>query len=426
MIDEAIVHVGMHKTGSSSIQNTLHNLHPKSCSATGYLKLNSPNHSGFFMTILSKNPEDYHAHKLNGRSKEEVRKIQARYAKQLESALASFSFKKVVVSAEDLSAPDVTAEMLENLKLALSRHCRRVRVIGYVRPPVGYMQSAFQQRLQGGTQQNFEMRFLWPRYRKRFETLDQVFGKENVDLVPFRSQSLFRGDVVLDIAARAGFDLNERVLVRDNESMSLEAMAILFVFRKFQNSVGYEGFTSDNNRLIKMLSEIGSGKLVFAKDLVEPVMNSQRDDIEWMNERLGVSIEDTPRGSERAIGSLEDLFSVATANRDALWGLVSKHGKHVKGEDPIAQLVDRLYLITVKGVLAYQDAGTGAMDDFAVFRDAAQPPDVFLREAAKLFSRAEREVATTFGRMAESAKRKVAPGAGVQVRNESQSIREAR
>jgi len=48
MIEEAIIHVGMHKTGSSSIQETLHHLEPRRRSSVGYLKLNSPNHSAFF------------------------------------------------------------------------------------------------------------------------------------------------------------------------------------------------------------------------------------------------------------------------------------------------------------------------------------------------------------------------------------------
>lgn len=147
MIEEAIVHVGMHKTGSSSIQATLHNLASEPDAPAGYLKLNSPNHSGFFMTLLSEKPEEYHAHKLNGRTKEEAKEIQKRFERDLEDALSVFDSRVLIISAEDLSAPSVTENMLGRLKGILSRYCHSLRVVGYVRPPVAYMQSAFQERL---------------------------------------------------------------------------------------------------------------------------------------------------------------------------------------------------------------------------------------------------------------------------------------
>jgi len=405
MIEEAIIHVGMHKTGSSSIQETLHHLEPRRRSSVGYLKLNSPNHSAFFMTLLSDKPEEYHAHRLNGRSKNEVRRMQFAYARRFESALEDFEFKKVVLSAEALSSPVVTAKMLDCLKISLSKYCERIRIIGYVRSPVSYMQSAFQERLKGGVLRDFELKCLWPHYRKRFHTLDEVFGRDNVDLVPFVGGSLLQEDVVLDFAQRAGVDLHPNDLIRSNDSISLEATALLFVLRYFENVPRYNGFTVDNQRLVSALSGVGKNKLIFSSESVMPILQAHRDDLGWINNRLGSSIDDLPLASDETIGTVDDLFSVARRSKDALLQLLDKHTTVGQADTGAAELLDRLYLLAADGGLIRRGNGPEASDDFAAFRDPAKTPEALLREAAWHFSRTESEVAATFRRMADVATR---------------------
>lgn len=400
MIEEAIVHVGMHKTGSSSIQHTLHNLIAQPDSAVGYLKLNSPNHSEFLMTLLSERPEEYHSHRLNGRTVAEVQEIKQQHEQQFKAAISAFCGRVILISGEDLSAPGVNVNMLTRLKELLLNHCHSVRIIGYARPPVAYMQSAFQQRLKGGVQRDFKIQGLWPHYRKRFETLDQVFGKENVEIVLFKPELLYQNDVVLDFARRVGFILKEEDQVRTNESISLEACAVLFTLRKLEKALPYAGYTVDNNRLVATVSDLGKGKLTLATELVQPVLQANQADLEWINQRLGHSIEDKPREASNNIVSEGDLLEIAVSQGDALWDMLEKESLNCNGEPSTSQLVDRLSLLTANGPLYYQELGVSKISDFLNKSD----PALLLEKAANLFTHVEPEVASTFQRMIGPAK----------------------
>lgn len=404
MIEEAIVHVGMHKTGSSSIQDTLHNLASEPGAPVRYLKLNSPNHSGFFMTLLSEQPEEYRAHKINGCTKAEARAIQQRFESDLEERLSAFGSRRLVVSGEGLSAPGVTEGMLVRLKRLLLRHCRSVRVIGYVRAPVGYMQSAFQQRLKAGVQRDLDGQTLWPHYRKRFGTLDQVFGKENVVLVPFSPDSLYQGDVVLDFARRTGFELSREDLRRTNESISLEACAVLFAMRKLEKVAPYGGYLIDNERLVRAVSCLGKGKLVFSPELVQPVLQAHCADLDWINERLGQSIEDEPRDASNSIESETDLLDVAVKHSPELWRLLEEEAVACEGRLSTAELVDRLSQLTARGPLAHQrEVETTQSGGGAALHEG--DPASLLEQAAQVFAQTTPEVASAFRRLVGPAQR---------------------
>jgi hypothetical protein len=423
MIDEAIVHVGMHKTGSSSIQETFSRL---SMDGVKYLRLGgSPNHSGFFGTLLSENPENFHPNHMNGRGVKESRERKFRFLETLHSELSQATENKVIISAELLSAPWVTADMLDDLRSILLTYCTEVSVVGYVRPPIGYMQSAFQQRLKEGNLSELSPKPLYPYYRNRFEKLDTVFGVSKVRLVPFRPADLIDGNVVTDFGKRIGIKVDEGMAVRTNESLSLEACATLFAFRKFVKHAVYDGFTSDNNRHWQCLSRIGGKKLTLSSALVGPVLDAKRSDIDWMSARVGTSIEDAPQASESAVGSEEDLLSVAMENRDALWSLLDEHGQGPAGEAGAAELVDRLQLLVAREPLAYWDAKAQATEDFAVFRDAEQSPEALLREAAQLFSQTEPEVASKLRRVTTSAKRQVSREGAAKAPDKPRPAREA-
>ncbi|WP_281662143.1 hypothetical protein [Halomonas sp. Alg239-R46] len=352
MIEEAIVHVGMHKTGSSSIQDTLSQLPME---GVEYLALTSPNHSGFLATLLPEKPEKHHSHVRNGRSVAQVKALKESYVKLLHDALKSVKKPRVLISAEYLSQPDESISELVHLREILLSYCKRIRVIGYVRGPIGFMQSAFQQTLKGGSNLSFNLLSVYPNYQQRFGKMDKVFGKENVDLVPFVKNSLHNGDVVQDFARRIGFVLSAEQIVRTNESLSLEATALLYAFRRFGgNSPGYEGFNRDNNTFVAAFTELGQKKLAFSESAVMPLLEANQHDIEWISERLGVSILDEPSSSTEAIGSEQDLLEVAHANRMAIWELMKQVSPLTPNMQGLAQLVDQLRTMHAKSISPLQ------------------------------------------------------------------------
>ena len=69
------------------------------------------------------------------------------------------------------------------------------RVVAYVKRPISFMQSAFQQRIKTNLRRLDVASGLWPKYRDRLEKMDEIFGRENVDLHVFDSSTLIKGDV---------------------------------------------------------------------------------------------------------------------------------------------------------------------------------------------------------------------------------------
>lgn len=357
MIEEAIVHVGMHKTGSSSIQETLSQLPMQNVE---YLSLGSANHSGFFATVLADNPERYHGHARNSRSTAQVQALKESYTQRLNNVLKTTEKPRILISAEYLSRPDEEGKELEYLKDILLNYCKNIRVIGYVRPPVGYLQSAFQQRLKGGKSLTFNLHSGYPDYYKRFSRMDSIFGKENVELVAFGKDSLQNGDVVQDFSHRIGIELQPEQIVRTNESLSLEATALLYTFRRFDGkAAAYKGFNKDNSLLIELLTALGSQKLAFSESAVMPVLESNRKDIDWMSERLGVSILDRPSNSPQAIGCEDDLFKVADANRMAIWQLLQQAEPLTHDPRSIARLIDQLQILHARDMPPIQTPELG-------------------------------------------------------------------
>lgn len=352
MIEEAIVHVGMHKTGSSSIQDTLSQI---TMPEVEYLSLNSPNHSGFLATLLSDAPQKHHSHSRNARSVEQVQALKDAYTRKFHHALKTVKKPRVLISAEYLSRPTEKLDELKKLQNILLKYCRRIRVIGYVRPPYGYIQSDFQQQLKGGGSLDLNDLKIYPHYRRRFEKMDIVFGKENVELITFKSEMLHNNDVVQDFVRRVGIKLGANQIVRTNESISLEATSILYVFRRFGRKVaGYEGFNHDNSLLIETLSKVGNQKLLLSGSLLAPELKDKQSDINWVSERLGASILDEPTLSENAIHSEQDLLKVAYDSRKTIWELYNKNMLLEANDARLAQLVDWLYTLNARNYLLLQ------------------------------------------------------------------------
>jgi hypothetical protein len=318
MIEECIVHFGMHKTGSSSIQQSLHGL---KTSEFEYLELGVPNHSGILINLYARDPMQHHSNIKAGRDIKKVRERQKSMNRILENALNSSQAKSIIISAEALSAPLIDSSGLNQFKELLLGFCIRIKLIGYVRSPISYMQSAFTERLKGGVNTpSLECFNLWPNYQSRFDRLDQVFGRDSVHLIPFNKKFLFSDDVVLDFIKRIGLEIQDIEPKRINESLSLEAVSLLYIYRHFIGNThhGYSGKHHDDQKLVEVLSKIGNSKLHFGEKILTPLLENNKKDLDWISQRLGVNITDHPDRSDDLINCENDLFQVAQRNIDSL------------------------------------------------------------------------------------------------------------
>lgn len=298
-----IVHFGMPKTGSSSIQATLFGR--PGDQRLRYLHGGSANGSGTLATAFMVHPERFHVNRKLGLSTEEIEArrdaLLADLERQLEQPAALY-----LISGESLSnfhLPD-----LRNLVRWLSRRVDEVVAVGYVRPPRGFMESAFQQNVKTADA-DLDFAHLYPGYRERFERMDKAFGAENVHYWKFDPARFPEGDVVLDFAQRIGVDLAGVQIKRVNEALGRDAVSLLYCFRQHGPGFGSgPGALVVNGLLTRAVSALGGPKLRFDDAALRPVIEAQREDLAWMESRLGARLDETPQSGGDALHDAQALL----------------------------------------------------------------------------------------------------------------------
>ncbi|MFN7003887.1 MAG: hypothetical protein ACK4NW_10725 [Roseinatronobacter sp.] len=337
-----VLNIGMHKTGSSAIQQSLHGFERNGVS---YFNIGLPNHSAIFATMFMPNPESYGAHRKNTRSLEDVHELRDKFFRRSAKLRRKLDgFHTVIGSAEDLVLMDVPT--LIALRDWAENNFDDIALVGYVRPPLSFMTSSLQQRVAGGVGWSF--RKLYPHYRDKFEKFDTIFGRERVTLVKFDRATLHAGDVVLDFARRAGVDLRPEDVISANESRSLETTAALNAQRVLGRGwLNYPGSPRDNNALVTALRALGTGKIVLHPETMAAVVARHKDDLDWMAARLGVDFVDTPSADAahdpNAIRTEEDFLTIASGQLPQILDLIrAEAGDRQVDPQIVANAVDML------------------------------------------------------------------------------------
>lgn len=341
---EAIIHPGMPKTGSSSIQATAVANVPEGWS---FPDTKSGNMSGRFVLFFENHPHEHFSFKARGMSADEVQIERARHFLKFEKKLKKSAQKKqnILFSAERIS--NAPANAIKRMADLYRENGYKPRVVAYVRKPVSFMQSAFQQGIKVNIRHLNLNTMYWPRYRNRFEKFDEIFGRENVELSVFDKDALYDGDVCVDFFNKIGVDVPREKIVRVNESLSLAACALLFSQRNLGEGFvqGFKGAPLKNNAFVSTISRLRGQPLKFKRSLVEPLFEKWKSDLDWMENRLGQSLSDMPEEDmPDAIGSEEDLFAVADRNREALEELLIEEIQK-EGDQPRDRLIRNLELL---------------------------------------------------------------------------------
>lgn len=320
MKKKCIVHIGMHKTGSSSIQESLSQI--RTTEMFHYVKLGSPNHSGAIYTLFSEQPEQYHAWRKQGLTVEEVQLKREKIEEQLVGDISNGDSEIFLISGEDIT--ELSQNALQKFKDFLSKYFQTVEVFAYVRPPKSYIESAFQQSIKGYLK-TFSLEKMYPNYRERFEKFDAAFGRENVQLHLFDVKKLVNEDVVTDFCQKNDIEIDAATITRTNDSLSREAVSLLYAYRKYGPGYGSGKYVmQENNSMILQLAKIGQTKFRFSNELIGPILEKHHADLEWIETRLGVpfAVENQPNEND-AVKSEADLLRLKGDAVKALRQLVS-------------------------------------------------------------------------------------------------------
>ncbi len=313
---ECILHIGMDKTGSTSIQKTLHS-HLHFDSKYEYVHLSNTNHSSALITLFSSNKstEGYKKNKVKNLSRQEIKALYSSFIDNFKQ-----SEKSMILSTEAL--PSFHIKDLKKLKRFLKRFFDKITVVGYVRGPLSYSPSGFQERIKS-INHNHKFEFNTPKYKNSLKKFDDIFGKENVKLWKFDKNSLLENNVVLDFCNRVGITSIPSSIINTNKSLSKEALSLLYIFRKYVPMQKLDRqIMQKNKNFISKLTTIGSTKLSIDQSLVKLAMKRNSKHIGWVEERLGESFNEKWTSSPTDIRCEDDLLSPSKETIEQLITLI--------------------------------------------------------------------------------------------------------
>lgn len=238
-----VIHIGLHKTGSSSIQSSLHKNREilKSEFDINYYG-KQPNHGTIF-TLFSENIKHYrHLKHLRLTDEGGIDRFKSDLKTHLNHALKSNTSPYFVLSGEDLSF--LEGQEVKSLYEFLKPFFDSFQIYAYVRDPMSYANSIGQQHVKAGMtfsdikQQTFDLDpnhevpislpgSVYPFYRARIEPYQTVFGTDNVEISNFSAIHEGGEDVCTHFMEQAfgitGLPQSFEIL-RVNESLASDAV----------------------------------------------------------------------------------------------------------------------------------------------------------------------------------------------------------
>lgn len=326
-----ILHFGMHKTGSSSIQESLARglddprFHYCSLDDTG-----SGNSSGPLLLAFLAKPMEHPILRQKAASDADLAARRERVLDRLRTGLAHARERTVILSAEGLCHLD--AAELGALVTLIRGFTPEVTAVGYIRAPGSYMQSAFQQRLRVRIGSPPRLDRLYPNYRARFDALLQVLGASNIRFWPFEPSTFHEGCVVRDFCARIGARIDPSLIVRRNEGMSLSAVQLLYAHRIAipEPAPGRSEF-SRWQTLVSALQGVAGPRFELHPQIAAPLLQEHRKDIAWMEAQMGSPL--TERAGVPSATAIRDESELLAYRPEAIAWLRAHSRRAARAKD---------------------------------------------------------------------------------------------
>lgn len=284
-----VFHVGMPKTGSSSIQESLY----FGLRAPGfrYVSLGEVNGDNVLMTSFADDASEFHFHRKMGRTPSEVAELRGRFRASLHQRMEQSQQRGEIVILSGESFWGATKDDFTAVADFLRQRGYEAEAIVYLRPWKSWLESVFQERIKQG-ERGFEV--LSARHRRAMDTagqlarLDEVFGASRVMPVLFKPDRFTARCVVQDFCSRARIPFAPRQVRRVNEGISLSALKLLYAQRTWGEGYGV-GLAAviRNEILCRRLVEVPGPPTRFHSRLVMPVLEEYLSQIPAIERRVG-------------------------------------------------------------------------------------------------------------------------------------------
>lgn len=239
MTKTIILHVGLHKTGSTSIQASLdthsaqlakNSIHYPQIPVNGNVY---PNHSFMLFSMFTDKPVRYHMNQRFGfTTEEQVEALNAYYHSALIEAINTSQCDTTILSGEDVSS--LSKAQLYKLKAFFTDNIDKnieFKVVIYFRHLLDYTQSVIQQRVKDGGWEDLLLDELkkgrLSSVKQRVEKFIDVFGLECIQAYKFEEAIKETGSISGQFARDVlDYDIEHSDTLHTNKSLSFEAYQI--------------------------------------------------------------------------------------------------------------------------------------------------------------------------------------------------------
>ncbi|MBE1284585.1 MAG: hypothetical protein GJ676_14825 [Rhodobacteraceae bacterium] len=386
MVNEAIVHVGMHKTGSSSIQRSLVGYDD---GHTFYAKLMRANHSVPIYTAFSSDFSTYHVWRKRGLSSAEVSSLRLEARREFVEQLENSERQRIIISGEDISllTKDDAAEFLG----MMTDRGISVQVVFYARDPLGFAASMFQQMVKAG--EHKIPAIVRPDYRVRLQKFSEILGRENIHVHNFDPKSFPQKSVVRHFCQEYGLDLNSVREKLSNDGVSGPAVKLPYRFN--QTNVCFYGdkyLFEARHKMIRLLASAYEDSSKLPKELFGAI--ADQSDLDYLASEFGLEFPSTGTVS-RSVSELENwLADFSDVDLSLLADLVQRVGVKTPFTGP-DKLLNRMFYQLVHDELSQANAAFSLSDmkkmrDIALNYETGQPVTreqaIYLMEIANQIS----------------------------------------
>ncbi|WP_154666773.1 hypothetical protein [Litoreibacter arenae] len=209
----------MHKTGSTAIQSAFNGYDD---GLLKYADFGYENHSIPIYTAYSAHYKTYHIWQNANLSPQQIENKRQLYRNRITQEISQSGEYDLLISGEDISL--LSDSELCELQKAFEKFEKQVVVIVYVRSPISFIRSNYQEVIKNGLNPNIPPP---PNYRFRIEKFVKAFGHSSVIVRPFSRGELREHNVVEDFSQLIGVAA-PRHSNDANTSLSTEATRILY------------------------------------------------------------------------------------------------------------------------------------------------------------------------------------------------------
>jgi hypothetical protein len=297
MTKKCILHFGMPKTGTTSIQGFLR--HQLTDPAFLYPHFNEDwckwdsCHNRVLSCAFRSDPERFHTNAKENLTPADLAHRGVVTRDRLRELVQVSEANTLLLSAEDLSwfsRGDVCKfiKFLHSLNLETSS-------IAYVRAFKRDQESRFQQSIrEPGAKHLSKPRppgFFPSCYQLCISAFDEFLGPSNVVLFSFDRDSFESGCVVRSFCKNIGIKIETAPEMTSNDSLSAEALNLLYAYRLCGPGYGsgIEAMHS-NWRLVEKFSELKGPRLFFHSSMLTIAEEKWRADLNWSSNRTGFDL----------------------------------------------------------------------------------------------------------------------------------------